>query len=509
MSETQVLIAGAGPTGLVLALVLNRLGVRVRLIDKTAEAGTASRAMAVHARTLEFYRQLGIADSVVEQGFKTAGLNLWVGGEKKAHVVLGDVGAGVSPFPFVLIFPQDDHERLLIGILEKEGVRVERSTELVGFSETNSGIEARLRRPDGNEEVCSAVYLAGCDGARSTVRSEIKTGFPGGTYTQLFYVADVIADGPAINGELNVALDDSDFAAVFPMSGKGRIRLVGTVSFDKTASPDRTLGWDDVDKKALDKLRIRVEKVNWFSTYHVHHRVTEHFRVGRVFLLGDAAHIHSPVGGQGMNTGIGDAVNLAWKLADVLKGRMADSLLDTYETERRAFALRLVETTDRIFTMATSPNPIAHFMRMNVVPRLMPRIFRLSWFRHMMFRLVSQTAINYRHCRLSEGNAGVSAGDRLPWVKLDGATDNFAPLKDWSWQMHVYGEATTELRDACRRNGFALHVFPWQPVMSAANLSRNAAYLVRPDGYIAFADSQANPQALEGFYTKVGMRSLS
>src|SRR5258707_1080138 len=208
--DTEVLIVGAGPTGLVLALWLTRLGVRVRVIDKTAEAGTTSRAVAVQARTLELYGQIGLADEVIERGRRVAAANLWVAGQQVARAVFGDMGVGISPFPYALVFPQDEHERLLI---------------------------------------------------------------------------------------------------------------------------DR-----------LDELGVEVARVNWFSTYRVHHRVAERFREGREFLLGDAAHIHSPVGGQGMNTGIGDAVNLAWKLAAVQHGRANPAILDSYETERIGFARPLVAT---------------------------------------------------------------------------------------------------------------------------------------------------------------------
>ena len=190
------------------------------------------------------------------------------------------------------------------------------------------------------------------------MRDVLGIGFPGGTYAHLFYVADVAASGPVMDGELHVALDDADFLAVFPMAGSGRARLIGTVR-EETEARREPLAWQDVSPRMVERLSIQVERVNWFSTYHVHHRVADHFQQGRVFLLGDAAHIHSPVGGQGMNTGIGDAVNLAWKLAAVLQGRAETPLLHTYEPERIAFARRLVATTDRAFTVVTSPGPFA------------------------------------------------------------------------------------------------------------------------------------------------------
>ena len=413
--DTDVLIIGAGPTGLVLALWLARMGVRVRIIDKTAEPGTTSRALAVQARTLELYNQIGLADAVVERGRKVSAANFWVSGKKVGRLALADFGAGLSPFPYMLVFPQDEHERLLVDRLTRSGVEVERRTELLDFEHTGGRIRARLKRSDGTAQECETAYIAGCDGAHSAVREALKIGFPGGTYEHVFYVADIAAKGPAMNDELHVCLDTNDFLAVFPLKSDGHARLVGTVREAQPRNED--LSWNDVSKRVIDWMLIEVERVNWFSTYHVHHRVADHFRKDRAFLLGDAAHVHSPVGGQGMNTGIGDAINLAWKLAAVLKGRADASLLDSYEPERIAFARRLVATTDRAFTGVTSSGAIARRVRMQVVPLILPLLTRFRAVRRLMFRTVSQIAVNYRASPLSEGWAGaVHGGDRLPWV---------------------------------------------------------------------------------------------
>jgi 2-polyprenyl-6-methoxyphenol hydroxylase-like FAD-dependent oxidoreductase len=220
MVRSDVLIIGAGPTGLVLALWLTKLGIKVRILDKTAEPGTTSRALAVQARTLELYRQLDLADAVVEQGHKVPAVNLWVKGEPATRLRFETIGSDLTPYAFLQIFPQDQHERLLIERLEARGVSVERQTELVGFTDEGHRVTARLRGPEGREDSCEASYIAGCDGARSLVRETIGTGFPGGTYRQIFYVADVEAAGPALDGELHVDLDEADFLAVFPLAGE-------------------------------------------------------------------------------------------------------------------------------------------------------------------------------------------------------------------------------------------------------------------------------------------------
>jgi hypothetical protein len=232
--------------------------------------------------------------------------------------------------------------------------------------------------------------------------------------------------------------------------------------------------------------------------------VAARFGRGRVFLLGDAAHIHSPVGGQGMNTGIGDAVNLAWKLADVLRGRAPAALLESYEPERIAFARRLVATTDRAFTLITSRGALARRLRVQVAPRAIPLLVRFARVRRLMFRTISQTVITYRGSALSEGHAGrVAGGDRLPWVA---AADNFAPLSRMEWQVHVYGDADAALAETCRTRELALHVFSWRREMRRAGLRRDALYLVRPDGYVALADRDARPAALASYLDARGLR---
>ncbi|HEV2700891.1 MAG TPA: FAD-dependent monooxygenase [Steroidobacteraceae bacterium] len=502
MSSTQVLIAGAGPTGLVLALWLTKQGVRLRIIDRTQEPGTTSRALAVQARTLELYRQLDLTDEVLAKGHTVAGINLWVKGRKETRVPFGHLREGLTAYgPFV--YPQDEHERLLIEHLAALGVSVERQTELVNFAQDDRGVTALLRGPQGREESCTAVFLAGCDGARSLVRERSGAGFPGGTYKQVFYVADVEADGPAFDGELHIDLDEADFLAVFPLKGAGRGRLIGTVRDERAAHPE-SLKFEDVSGHAIAHLQVQVRKVNWFSTYRVHHRVTDHFRHGRAFLLGDAAHIHSPAGGQGMNTGIGDAINLAWKLKAVLAGAASLALLDTYETERRAFARKLVATTDKGFTLATAEGKLARFIRTRIVPLVAPVLFNFEATRQYLFSAVSQITIAYGDSAISEGEAGeVHGGDRLPWVP--GANgDNYRTFAAIGWQVHVYGSAGADLVQWCQAHDVGLHIFPWQESHAAAGLKRDAMYLLRPDTYVALAAPQQDAQHLQHYFADHG-----
>ena len=498
MSQTQVLIVGAGPSGLVLALWLNRMGVDVRIVDQAAGPGTTSRALAVQARTLELYRQLDLARPVIEQGYPIKAFNIWTEGEHRARIELGAIGAGLTPYPFLQIYPQDKHEGLLAERLLEAGVRVERQTVLEHFEEDRDTVVAQLRDAAGNTERVEARYLAGCDGARSRVRDIIGVGFPGGTYRQVFYVADIEGESPALNGELNLDLDEADLLAVFAMGPGGHGRLVGTVRDERAERAD-TLQFSDVSQRAIDNLLISVHKVNWFSTYRVHHRVAEHFRRGRAFLVGDAGHIHSPAGGQGMNTGIGDAINLAWKLAAVVQGRAPDSLLDSYEAERLPFARRLVETTDRVFGFLSADGPVAEIVRTGIAPRIMPLFAKLPVTREYLFRTISQTVVHYRHAPLNSGTAGrIRGGDRLPWIEVAGG-DNFAPMPRPGWQMHVYGHARPEIQAWCDSHRAPLRIYPWSEACAHAGLARDAVYLLRPDTYVGLAAGSPSVHVLDEY----------
>jgi len=505
MADTSVLIVGAGPTGLVLALWLTKQGVSVRIIDKTAAPGTTSRALAVHARTLELYRQLDLADAIVEKGYSVPGARLWVAGRPAARIPFEEIASDLTPYAFLHIFPQDEHERLLVERLEAHGVQVERLTELTGYTDEGDRVSARLRGADGVEHVVEAAYIAGCDGARSRVREGMATGFPGGSYPQIFYVADVAGEGPGFNGDLNIELDEADFLAIFPMGDKGRVRLIGAIKPDDGQDLDK-LTFDDIRDRAVQQLHLKVVKVNWFSVYHVHHRVTDHFRRGRAFVLGDAAHIHTPVGGQGMNTGIGDAINLAWKLQAVLAGKASDALLDTFEAERRAFALRLVKTTDRFFNLAAAEGHLAEIIRTRLAPLLLRQVVKIEAAREFIFRTISQITLNYHGKGLDQGQAGpVHGGDRLPWVKLDEG-DNYKALARIGWQIHVYGAARDDVKQWCEQAGAPLQVYPWREAMREAGLRENALYLIRPDTYVAIADPAQSVAAVEGYFEKLGVR---
>ncbi|KKK24905.1 hypothetical protein ARAM_000124 [Aspergillus rambellii] len=517
MTRTDVLIVGAGPSGLVMALWLVKQGLAVRIIDKAEVNIATSRALVIHARTLELYRQLDIAEEIVASGHKLTATNIWSEGIHRGRIPIGDAGSGLTPYPFIHILSQDRHEKLLEKRLNSLGVHVERYRELLDFTEHDAHVTARIkvteekdlgRTPASNDkiETCEATFIAGCDGAHSAVRHTCGIGFDGAMYSHVFFVADIEGTGPSVNGDAHVTFNHKDFILLFPYDNNSRVRISGAVSEEIAKKETSEIKFEDIDRNAIKTLHLDVGKVNWFTAYRVHHRVAAAFRKGRAFLIGDAAHIHSPVGGQGMNTGIGDAINLAWKLAAVIRGQADLSLLDTYEAERRAFATTLVETTDSGFNVAVSQSYLARFMRTWFIPYVAPWLVKIETLRHRVFERTSQLGLNYRNMALSAGSAGyVQGGDRVPWAPI-GDVDNFESLKAISWQVHVYGTARQELDDWCQAKKIPLQVFSWDNKYHSVGLKSDAAYLIRPDSYVAVAEPSGLPQRFDRFFHDIDLR---
>ncbi|HEY2660729.1 MAG TPA: FAD-dependent monooxygenase [Caulobacteraceae bacterium] len=540
--ETEVLIVGAGASGMVLALWLARLSVRVRIIDRAGGPGRAPRAFALQARTLEFYDRLGLAKDALAQGRVASTMSLHRGRERIQTIPFGAFGQGLSPFPFVLILFQDDHEKLLARHLSAVGVQVERNTELIDLDDTGSVIQARLRGSSGGDEVCEASFVCGCDGAGSLVRRLSDIDFRGGRSEEIAFVADVRASGVLADGELHSVLSGETLYSVFPRRQSGRVRLIGLtpVSVRKRLSQ---FDFDDIAPEILQGADLEVSVVESFATYGVQQRIADAWRKGRIFLLGDAAHLHNPAGGQGLNAAVGDAANLAWKLGAVLRGGADPSLLDTYQSERRAAARQIAATVDRGFGILGRHEGVFGVVRA-VLPEFVGQLMRATMFRRWLFRAISQIGISYRASRSCDGRAGqVAGGDRLPWVKLDDQSDNFSALQQpfpiessfvdegaavleegsdqdgayifreralgFGWQAQVYGQIHERLREACAEWGLSLRGFAWGAQMKRVGLVRDAVYLVRPDGYVAYACAGQDPVRLAEYLERFDIRFRS
>lgn len=500
-TSPPVLIVGAGPTGLVLALWLKHKGIEFRIIDKSSKPGTNSRALAVQARTLEFYRQLGIANQLIDAGITVQEILMRRSGNVVGKARIGAMGSGLSPFPYLLFCAQDIHEALLTDILLKMGVTVERESELVDFQDTDEGVIALIVTPKGQEKI-SVRYLCGCDGAHSTVRHRMGVKFSGGTYKRVFFVADVVIAGEPQPPGVQLILNKNDFCIVMPIKAMNSVRLVGLVPIPSENKEHVT--YEDVADSVAQNTGLKVQSVNWFSKYSVHHRVAEHFCKGRVFLLGDAGHIHSPAGGQGMNTGIGDAVNLAWKLAEVLEGHFSAELLQSYEPERMAFAKSLIKTTDTAFRLVAGSSFVGSLFRAYIIPRIFVELTKSNRMLTFAFKKISQIQVQYRDSFLSEGGTGnVRAGDRLPWIQSLNP-DNFESLKSLNWQVHVYGEVNSEFRKSIGKTNLERHQFPWSEESETKGLMKSAVYVIRPDGHIGWINELQDAKALHQYFHKIG-----
>src|ERR1041384_5797288 len=447
--DTDVLVVGAGPTGLMLANQLARRGIRFEIIDRHSGPAQQSRAMAVHARTLEIYAKLGIADEAVARGaIGTAG-SMWADGQWRAHIPLGDIGQGLSPFPFVLMLGQDENEYILGDKLKALGANVQWRTELLSFEQQPDRVNAVVRQPDGTQRTMTAAWVAGCDGSRSTVREKNDIGFPGAPYEHTFFVADTEATGSMKPNELNVYLSRDGFHLFFPMHGVDRWRVIGILPPALRARDDVTFEQVVPSIRAQAGPSLTFKSCLWFSTYRIYHRAAERFREGRCFLLGDAAHIHSPMGGQGMNTGLQDAYNLAWKLALVVQGRAAPVLLDTYVQERMPVARQLLDSTDRAFQLVVADTFIARLLRTKVIFRIAAIAMTIERVRKLAFHTLSQIGIRYPQSALSQTAGQLpatspKAGDRFPWLHLRMRADNapedvFKALDDTRFNLLVFG----------------------------------------------------------------------
>lgn len=416
--RTEVLIVGAGPTGLTLAIELARRGITTRVIDKMDGPAPHSRAIAIQARTLELFAAMGVVDDVCAAGVRIRGANFHL--SDRQRVSLAIIGIE-SPYPYVIALPQNETERILRARLEALGGRIEWGVGLTALTQDGAGVTSMLAHANGTEEHVRSSYVVGCDGAHSAVRHLAHFPFAGGAYDETFRIADVHVDWQGSADEMFLSLRDGHFFLVVPLDKSGRYRLFDRVP-PTEATHEPTLADFQAVMDQLGPKGARLSDPTWFSAFHLHHRKVAQYSHERLFVAGDAAHIHSPAGGQGMNTGIQDAVNLAWKLAFTLRGTAKDTLLATYDTERNAVGKQVVRTTDTVFRLANSRNPFIQTLRNLVITLVVPR----QAIRRAFWRTISETGIHYAPnmaVARDPGGAGVRTGSRAPDAVLVNTTD--------------------------------------------------------------------------------------
>jgi 2-polyprenyl-6-methoxyphenol hydroxylase-like FAD-dependent oxidoreductase len=403
--EAEVLVVGAGPVGLSMACELRRHGVGCRIIDANEGPMDQSRALALQARTLEVLRDMGVIDQALAQGKRVHGLNAYHDGRRIAHVGF-DFDDLDPPYPFILVLPQGQTERLLIEHLSGLGGAVERRSKLTALSQDETGVSAKIADASGQERTVHAGWLVGCDGAHSVVRHQLGLPFEGAEYPETFFLADLQLDWNLPDDEAQMFLIPGGVLGAFPFPEPGHWRVVDSSGAVATDEPDAALKQVQALLDAHGPKGAVVHDPTWVSLFRFHRRIVPEFRVGRCFVAGDAAHIHSPAGGQGLNTGVQDGHNLAWKLALVLKGFARESLLDSYTAERQPIAEGVLRGTDLATRVVTLRNPVAEYLRNHLASFLS----EFEFVRRRLSRGLSELGVNYR-------KSSIVAEDRSPLAK--------------------------------------------------------------------------------------------
>lgn len=485
---SPVLISGAGPVGLTLAVELTRYGVPVRIIDKAAGPTLTSKALVVWSRSLELLDRAGLVSAFLAAGMPASGAVLSSGERAIGRVEFGHMD---GPYPYGLMIAQSETERLLTEHLAGQGIRVERQVELVGLDQDAASVRARLRHADGREELVETPYLAGCDGAHSGVRHALDVPFEGHSLDTDWVLGDMIIDHvPVPEDKLAIYFHADGALVLFPMGGK-RYRMVADIGPAKGARPaDPTLE----DLQALMDRRAAPGMVGrdpyWLSAFRINERKVADYRRGRVFLVGDAAHIHSPAGGQGMNTGMQDAFNLAWKLALVLAGKGSDHLLDSYSEERGAVGEQVLRNAGALTRMALLRNPLAQAVRNFALSR----VTRLDKVQRTMARRFGQQDIAYGRSRLSVTGPGAKHGGGLPGagdrVRPDSGPVGTGPVPRFTLFGGVEPVSASALAER----------FPGliDPV-GRPGPADGGLWLVRPDGYVGLAAGAADLAGVERY----------
>ncbi len=537
-----VLVIGAGPTGLILAAELIRHGTTCRIIDKAEGPTPLSKATTVQARSLEMLEDLGIAEKALAAGTRSHGVNIYHGTDRLLHVSYDELE---SPYPFLLNIPQNTLERVLGEHVASVGVQIEWRTELVGFTQDAEGVTATLCRADGQEETVRADWLVGCDGAHSVVRHTLNIAFAGHSYSQWFGLADATLHWNLRHDELHGFVHPTGLFFAIPLPGEERYRVVMEAE-EPPVGTDLTLA--DF-QAALDQRGpgdATLSDPGWISPFKVNARRAEKYRVGRAFIAGDAAHIHSPTGGLGLNTGMQDGYNLAWKLALVIRGLADSTLLDSYQAERIPVADAVLRLAGQLTTMLTLTSPVSQQLRNH----LMPILSGLGAVQHQIAVQDAQLSITcgaspivseYHHERFGHVRfaGGPRAGDRAPDAgTLQAADSSSARIYDLlhgvhhtlvlfggpapdaaSWQhltdiaqtmqethgdrlrVHIVVDGTSIPDELAEHQDVLLDTEGAAHHRYQADLP--TLYLIRPDGYIGFRSRPADQTALTSYLSRI------
>jgi 2-polyprenyl-6-methoxyphenol hydroxylase-like FAD-dependent oxidoreductase len=543
---TDVVIAGSGPTGLMSASLLRRCGVNVRILDKSEQQAHESRAFGVHAKSMELLLSIGLADEFLNRGLIATGVQVFVDGLRVGGFNFDDIGRADTPYSFLLMVPQWDIEAILVEDLRRLGVEVEHNVEVTGFEQSAEGVLVHASDKAGESFEVRCSYLIGADGAHSIVRKTLGLTFEGAPYPQGFLLADCKINWPLDYDHMKLFLRGRDLAFYLPLKGKdvGRIIAIKPVETGKGASIDdegsSPVSLDTVQEALRDASGMEIELTDplWTTHYRIHHRGVNKYGEGRVFLAGDAAHIHSPAGAQGMNTGLQDAANLVWKLVLVLRGHAPRALLDTYNSERRPVGQKILNYTDKLFAGMSSQTGWVAGLRNMLVPVLAATLSRSGTVRAKAFHFLSQLGIRYHESDFVHDSAsaraprawrdGLSAGHRAPNALFGRNRDVFGLIQGYRFhvlllsrepltedEIQSLSAALADLRKAVDID-LETHIIAHSLVgrdericqaesnqafeaYGLTDATPRGLFFIRPDGYIAYRSDGFNVKALQEF----------
>ena len=542
--DCEVLVVGAGPTGLMAATLLKRRGVRVRIVDERAEASRESRAFAIQARTLELFLSLGLTDAFLGKGVINPGIEFYVGGKHVGGLNYDLADSPDTPFCFMFLLPQSQTEAILVDDLARQGVEVERGVKVTGLEQDDAGAVVHGTAAGGREFAVRSHYAIGADGAHSVVRKALGLSFEGAPYAQTFLLADCRVEWPLDHARFRVFMHGESIGLFLPLHGAACSRVMAT---DHRGQADGA-GGPAATPMDLPELQAAMRKATgmdltltdpvWTTRYRVHHRGVNRYDRGRVFVAGDAAHIHSPAGGQGMNTGLQDAANLAWKLAAVLRAGAAPDLLDTYDTERRPVGAQVVATSDRMFSAAAGKRGWEATVRDWIAGPASAAISRLKPIQHKAFRTLAELDLHYGPSLYLEDAApalgdhgGPGVGHRAPNAAVARHRDVFDLTAGYGFTVLALSRKPLEL-DEAHRAADALDTLSADGSVKAHLVSRlavgtdprvvfvsssevfeayglkgedaQAIYVVRPDGYVAWRTDGLDVAGCRRFLTRFG-----
>jgi 2-polyprenyl-6-methoxyphenol hydroxylase-like FAD-dependent oxidoreductase len=487
--KTEVLIVGAGPVGLTMGIELARYGVQVRIIDQSAEPSDKSKALVVWSRPLELLERAGVSADLIEAGYKVSAVKISAGTKNIASLAFDTLEARTK-YPYALMIPQNETERVLGQHLKALGVTVERSATLMGFVDSGDKVVSTIRHSDGKEESVESGWIIGSDGAHSLVRHQLGMEFLGETSPINWILADIHLENRPRTPEIDIVWHADGVLALFPIS-ENRYRIIadaGNAAENSGHPSEPTLA----DVQAILDTRfggVRATEPIWISSFRINERKVKDYSAGRAFLAGDAAHVHSPAGGQGMNTGMQDAINLAWKLALVVHGTAPASLLESYSAERSPVAEQVLKVTGRATTMSTLTGEVAQFFRNHTAAL----VLGLSPVRKLAAGLVSEISVGYGDSPLNAGghHGHPSPGERAP-IRSDetpvgaGNVPRFALFADPAGMPadllpHYAGILEPALRKPFDATGL---------------------WLVRPDGYVALSTKAGDWDAVSTYLNR-------